>query len=531
MLPPKTTNAAFDFANLFVLDLANNHQGDIEHGLNVVRAHGEVVRRHGVRAALKFQFRQLDTFIHPEHKSGSKAMHIERFQTTRLGRDAYERMFEEARVQGMMTMCTPFDEESVSIIAAMGFDIIKVASCSATDWPLLEAIARTGLPVIASTGGLLQDQVDNLVSFFEHRGVDFAIMHCVSIYPTPDAQCHLNNIETFRRRYPGKAIGWSTHEDPGSTAPIQIACAKGALMFERHIGLPTETIKLNAYSSTPEQIDEWLAAWHQATDLLGSHERQHPAQAELDSIDSLRRGVFARTPIASGEIVSRDQVYFAMPYVADSLSSSGWQLGIRAQADIPADAPLTLTQIKTPTAPAFQVLKSAIHEIKALLNEAGVVLGSEFELEYSHHYGIENFAETGAVLINCINREYCKKIIVQIAGQSHPSHYHKRTEETFQILWGELWSEVDGRQKLLKPGDTQLVLPGVWHRFWSETGCVFEEISTTHFNNDSVYRDTAINNLERHERKTIVDHWGRFQLIDAVAETSDIAQNSDLAPT
>jgi quercetin dioxygenase-like cupin family protein len=153
-----------------------------------------------------------------------------------------------------------------------------------------------------------------------------------------------------------------------------------------------------------------------------------------------------------------------------------------------------------------------VHEVKALLNYAGVTLSSEFQTEYSHHYGAANFRSVGAVLISVINREYCKKVIVQLPGQSHPSHYHKRKEETFLVLWGELDIRVDGRDKTLKPGDTLTVLPGVWHSFSTETGCVFEEISTTHFANDSVYRDEAINRLKSEERKTRVDHWGRFQV-------------------
>ncbi len=507
----------FDFHDLFVLDLANNHQGDVEHGLKAIRAHGQVVHKHGVRAALKFQFRQLDTFIHPAHQSGSAAKHIDRFQSTRLNANDYRRLFDEVKAQGMLTMCTPFDEDSAAIIGGMGFDIIKVASCSAADWPLLEAVVQTGLPAICSTGGLIQSQIDDLVSFFDHRGAHFALMHCVSIYPTPDADCHLNNIETFCKRYPSKVIGWSTHEDPADTVPVQLARAKGAQMFERHVGLPTDTIKLNAYSSTPEQISAWLTAWRKAGTLLGSRERRAPNPDEVAAIDGLQRGVFARAPIEEGEVITRDKVYFAMPYTPGTLSSGRWQQGIRARADIQPDAALTLDQVDAPTAPAVNVLKSAVHEVKALLNEAGVLLGSEFEVEYSHHYGVENFRKTGAVLINCINREYCKKVIVQLPGQAHPSHYHKRKEETFQILWGELQSDLDGRRKVLLPGDTQLILPGVWHHFWTDTGCVFEEISTTHFNDDSVYRDAKINKLDRADRKTVVDHWGRFQMIDAAA--------------
>jgi N-acetylneuraminate synthase len=125
------------------------------------------------------------------------------------------------------------------------------------------------------------------------------------------------------------------------------------------------------------------------------------------------------------------------------------------------------------------------------------------------------------VLINVINREYCKKILVQLPGQAHPFHFHKRKEETFLVLWGTLHVEVDGRHKTLQPGDTLLVLPGVWHRFWTDTGCVFEEISTTHFKNDSVYRDPEINKLASEQRKTVVDHWGRFQVYrDAGADAT-----------
>ncbi len=58
----------FDFEGLFIYDLANNHQGDLEHGMNIVKAMGEVTRKAGVRGAMKFQFREIDTFIHPDYK-------------------------------------------------------------------------------------------------------------------------------------------------------------------------------------------------------------------------------------------------------------------------------------------------------------------------------------------------------------------------------------------------------------------------------------------------------------------------------
>ena len=204
-----------------------------------------------------------------------------------------------------------------------------------------------------------------------------------------------------------------------------------------------------------------------------------------------------------------------MPYIEGQLTSGYWENGIKALADVKINEALIESQLALPAKSDIKILKDAIHEVKALLNEARIILNSEFEVEYSHHYGIEKFLETGAVIINCINREYCKKIIVQLPGQKHPSHFHKRKEETFQVLYGNLTVYIDGHKRELSPGETCLVQPGVWHNFETDNGCIFEEVSTTHYNNDSYYKDKKINNMSRSDRKTIVDHWGRFQTVNS----------------
>ncbi len=504
----------FDFRNLFVLDLANNHQGDIEHGKAVINSAAAMVKKNNIRAAIKFQFRQLETFIHPDHRKESDNKHVSRFLSTELKRPDYQQLLDAVKTQGLLSMCTPFDEESVDVISDMGFDIIKIASCSATDWPLLEKVANSGLPIVCSTGGLSLENIDDLVSFFQHRGVQFALMYCVSIYPTPPASCHLNMLDVMQRRYPGVTIGWSTHEGPDDAAPVMIAVAKGAEMFERHIGVETDTIKLNAYSSTPKHLDQWMAAFNHATAICGNVESRAVEPVETESIDSLRRGVYAKKAIKKGSVIERSQVYFAMPYSPGALSSGEWRKGIVAGTEFKPNAPVLVDQVELPPLPETKVLKSAIHDVKALLNEARVVLNSEFNVEYSHHYGVDAFRETGAVIIDCINRDYCKKIIVQLPDQRHPSHFHKRKEETFQVLYGTLHATVDGHERTLHPGETCLIQPGVWHSFWTDTGCVFEEVSTTHYNDDSFYADKDINRMERADRKTKVDHWGRFELED-----------------
>ncbi len=504
----------FDFKDVFIFDLANNHQGDIDHALRIIREIANVVRSNDVRGIFKFQYRRLDTFIHVDHRESTENKHLKRFLDTRLELAEFQVLLNEVRAQGLLAMCTPFDEGSVDDIVQMGFDLIKVASCSAKDWPLLEQISETDLPVVFSTGGLSISNIDELVSFFEHKGKDFAIMHCVSIYPTSPEDCNLNQIDVLAKRYPNRVIGWSTHEPPDYLAPIQIATAKGAMMFERHVGLPTEQHQLNSYSSTPEQVDRWLSSWRTAKILCGSEQRGR-SEIEQESLNSLRRGVFARRNLIKGELLKQEDVYFAMPYAEGCLDSGGWCEGIVITTDLEIHSAIKQTDLNIPSVPDYQLLKSAIHEVKAMLNEAKIVLDATFEVEYSHHHGVANFREFGAVIINCINREYCKKLIVQLPGQHHPVHYHKLKEETFQVLSGNLQVTLDGKTRWLTPGETCLVMPGVWHSFSTDSGCIFEEVSTTHFNNDSVYQNVEINKLERMQRKTKVDHWGRFQLTAA----------------
>ena len=507
-----------DFKNLFVLDLANNHQGSVEHGLKIIRECGKVARKHNIRAVMKFQFRQYDTFIHPDHVENSDNKHIPRFISTQLTREKWQRLFDAVKNEGMLTMCTPFDNESVPIISDMNFDFIKVASCSAKDWPLLEEIAKASKPVIASTGGLTLDDIDNMVSFFSHRGVQLALMHCVSIYPIPTEDFHLNHIDTLKDRYKDLTIGWSTHEDQNEVAPVQIAVAKGAEIFERHVGFETKDIKLNLYSSTPKQLDKWFGAYKYAMDLCGSKtdKSDRPiTDVERESLEGLQRGVFAKKEVKKGALLSIDYVYFAMPFVPGQISSESWvDGGIEVKKPLKINEAIFPSDIVVTKNINNAVLKKSIHEVKAMLNQASIVLNSEFGIEFSHHYGADKFRKVGALIIDCINREYCKKLIVVLPGQKHPSHYHKRKEETFQVLSGVFESVIDGHHKVLHPGETALVQPGVWHEFWSEDGCIIEEVSTTHYDDDSVYNDKKINDLERSERKTLVKNWGRFELVE-----------------
>ena len=366
----------FDFNGLFTYDMANNHQGDLEHALNIIQALGDVNRKAGVRGALKFQFRQLDTFIHPDYKKRKDVNHIPRFMETALTTQQYETLTEAVTKNGMLTMCTPFDEESLDVILDLDIKIIKVASCSANDRPLLERITQVNKPVVVSTAGLSMDKIDGLVSFLESKNMHFALMHCVAIYPTPNNKLALNQIDLLKERFPHVPVGFSTHEDPDNYVAIQIAYAKGASLFERHVGMETEKHQLNRYSSRPEQIAKWIEAYKQAVEACGGTHRSPASPEEIASLHSLMRGVFAREGISKGDSLNRDKVYFAMPLHEGQLVSGDWFDGVEADKDYAPNEPVSETVANSPLPPE-EIIYRIMLQVKGMLNKARIPMGKD----------------------------------------------------------------------------------------------------------------------------------------------------------
>jgi sialic acid synthase SpsE/mannose-6-phosphate isomerase-like protein (cupin superfamily) len=496
----------FSFENLFIYDLANNHQGDPQHAANIIREVGRVNKAAGARGAFKFQFRQLETFIHPDFKARTDHKYVKRFKETELSMKQFRDMVPLVKEAGLLTMSTPFDEESVDIICDMGLDIIKIASCSADDRPLIEKVARQNKPVVVSTAGLRTDEIDWLVNYLESERVNFALMHCVALYPTPDNMLQLDQVSQLKDRYRDVPIGWSTHESPDNLNAVQIAYALGARLFERHVGLNTDKYKLNGYSSTPEQLERWLAAFNNARASMGAEERAPASADERQTLRELKRGCFAARAISKGETLQKEDVFFAMPCAEGGMTSGAFRPGMMADRDYAKNESLSAA-VSQQSASNDQIVYQIMLQVRGLLNTAGIYINEDANIEISHHYGLHRFREFGAILITCINRDYAKKLVIQLPRQKHPYHYHKRKEETFQLLSGDVEVVKEGHRFPLKPGDTLLVEPGQWHKFHTLEGCVFEEISSTSYNDDSFYEDPTIANMPREQRKTKVDHW------------------------
>jgi sialic acid synthase SpsE/quercetin dioxygenase-like cupin family protein len=497
---PKVPESLFE--NLFVFEMANNHQGSRQHGLNLIAELAKIKDQHGINAAVKFQYRDLETFVHKDADDSSNK-HIKRFRETAISDDDFIAMIEATRAAGMKVMITPFDERSVTRAIAHGVDILKIASCSAKDTPLLAAAAATGKPLICSTGGCDVSTIDALYAYLKPRCKQLAILHCVALYPTPATNLHMNFIDRMMRRYEGVTIGYSGHEDPADTSIVTIAAAKSCRIFERHVGLPTETVALNGYSMNPAQVSAWVSAALHASAACGPTQDKVITEGESSSLLDLSRGIFAGTAIPDGDPLIKDQLYIAFPR----------QPGQAAPGTLPEGAVATLPY--EPHAPIQQICDSAdidyaeqhMATFRAMFNEAGVRVLDPVGVELSHHFGLENFSETGALLITAVNGEYCKKVIAMLPGQNHPEHTHTDRDETFHLLWGDLNLVLDGKAKQLRIGELVTIKRGTGHSFSSLNGAILDEITGSYEGGTSSYSNPEIQKMGNDQRKTKVLRW------------------------
>jgi sialic acid synthase SpsE/quercetin dioxygenase-like cupin family protein len=492
---------------LFILEMANNHMGDVEHGRRIIRDFAEVAKEFDFDFAFKLQYRHLETFIHPDYRARLDIKFVKRFSETRLREQDFLALKDEMTRCGFRTMCTPFDERSVDLIVKHGFDYLKIGSCSFTDWPLLERIATANQPIVASAAGASWEDIDRVISFFEHRQKMLTLMHCVAQYPTDTKDLQLNQIELMRRRYPQLRVGFSTHENPEDNDVILAAIGKGATVFERHVAVATDRYQPNAYSSSPAQFRKWLQAARKGFQLCGvQSERMAGTPAEIAQLVELRRGVFARRKINPGERLTTDDLFLAMPSAKGQLLAnhlSKYRV-LTATRPVEPNAPVMesgLTQVDHQSS-----VRAILQDVKKHLKKSHITLpSSRSDLEISHHYGLERFREFGVVMLSFVNREYCKKVLVMLPGQKHPEHMHKQKEETFYVVHGEMTIALDGVEKTYKAGDLILVNRGVKHRFATKPGVIFEEISSTHYQDDSFYTDQAV--MQNGSRKTLLTYW------------------------
>lgn len=311
-----------------------NHNGDLSLAKRMVEAAKEAGADY-----VKFQ-----TFV-PENLVSKKAKKAE-YQKKATGEDGSqlamlqklaltEQDFWELKrycnALGIGFLSTPFDFESIDVLAKMEMDFWKLPSGEATNLPYLEKIAKTGKKVVLSTGMCQMQEIKDAVSVLEENGAfDITLLHCNTEYPTPFSDVNLLAMRQMKEELK-RPVGYSDHT-VGTEVAIA-AVALGATVIEKHFTLDrTMEGPDHKASLEPRELAQMVKAIRNIEESLGDGVKRRTASEEKNCI-SARKSIVAKRPIRKGEAFTVDNLTVKRPGSGKSPMLWRETLGQTAQKD------------------------------------------------------------------------------------------------------------------------------------------------------------------------------------------------------
>jgi sialic acid synthase SpsE len=488
---------------LIIFEIANNHMGDLAYGKKIINQYYSLSKKYKkhIDFAFKFQFRDLDTYIHKSYKN-SKHSQVERFVSTKLTEKEWVTIISFCKKK-FKVIGTAFDEKSVDKIIHLKLDYLKIASCSADEWPLLEYISKKikNKKILSSLGGASESQIRNVISFFASRKKNIQFLYCVARYPTHPSDLNLDYFSHLRSTYGNKIMGFSTHENPSEALSGSIAYSLGARIFEKHVNIKSNKYKINEYSANPKQMEIWIENLYQAILRIGKKSNRNKyLKFEKKNLAIFKRGSYLKSTIKKkrGDEIFFKDVDFAFPCEKNQIPSNSYSKFNKfiATTDINSGQKILKNNVKIIN--SRNEIEKIRDKISNLIFKSKVVVPKDAKIEISHHKGIENFYKFGMCMTTILNSKYCKKILFLFKNQKHPKQFHKVKQETFFILYGKVKLEIIKNKKkivkILSTGDIETIYAGDVHSFEgiSNKGSLIEELSTKSNSNDSYYLDKKI---------------------------------------
>ena len=239
---------------------------------------------------------------------------------------------------GMDLFSTPFDATAVDFLEGMGVPAHKIASFELVDLPLIQRVARTGKPMIMSTGMASAEEIEEALQTAREAGAtQIALLKCTSAYPAPAEEMNLRTIPEMARRFE-VPIGLSDHT-MGITAPVA-AVALGACIIEKHLTLSRATPGPDSgFSLEPQEFKAMVEAVRTAEKALG--EVHFGLSGKEESSRIFRRSLFVVQDVKEGETFSAANVRSIRPGYGLHTRHLGEVLGKRAVCDIERGTPLS----------------------------------------------------------------------------------------------------------------------------------------------------------------------------------------------
>ncbi|MBV5265061.1 N-acetylneuraminate synthase family protein [Pinisolibacter sp. B13] len=321
-----------------IAEIGSNHNQDFDLARRMIDAAAQAGAD-----AVKFQTFKAEAHVSKHAESASYLAERDIHSLIRsleLDRTWQAPLQAHAEAQNVQFFSSPCDAEAVAQLVALGAPAHKVASFDLPDTDLIRLIARSGVPVILSTG--LADWMDI------HRGIEasrsegndqLVVLQCTSLYPAP---VHLSNLEamaTIRHAF-GVLTGYSDHT-MGDTVSCA-AVARGACMIEKHFTLDrTLPGPDHAFAMEPHEFAEMMRRIREIESAIGDGAKTGPRPEEMEMAEKGRRSLHARDDIPAGTRLTADMLVVKRPGHGIPVHLRDHLVGRTTRVEIPRDAWVT----------------------------------------------------------------------------------------------------------------------------------------------------------------------------------------------
>lgn len=319
-----------------------NHNGDIELGKSLIReaqaAGADAIKFQSYKAG-KISTRTAPRYwVEADDPDGSQYDTFAKLDS--FGPEEHEILFRYASELGLLCFSAPFDDEAVDMLDELGVPGFKIASADLTDHPLLQRVARTGKPVILSTGLATIAEIGEALDVVRSEGnPQIALLHCTLQYPCDAENANLRMMLHMKAAFPDVPVGLSDHT-LGIAVP-QAAVALGAVAVEKHYtvdktlpGSPDHHLSVDHHDL--RQMMEGIRTIEKA---MGRYEKG-PVEAESQAYRYARRSIVSAAVIPEGATISREMLTFKRPGTGIYPKFVDVVVGRTASAEIPEDTVL-----------------------------------------------------------------------------------------------------------------------------------------------------------------------------------------------
>ena len=331
-----------------IAEMSGNHNQSLERALAIVDAAADA----GVDA-VKIQTYTADTmtididtgefFISDKDSlwKGETLYHL--YEKAHTPWEWHKAIFERCKERGIVGFSTPFDDTSVDFLEDLGVPCYKIASFENVDLPLIRKVARTGKPIIASTGMTTVAELSDLVQTARENGcTDLTLLKCTSSYPASPEGTNLRTIPHMRELF-GCAVGLSDHT-LGIGASVA-SVALGATVIEKHFTLSRAEGGVDAtFSLEPAEMAQLVRECRTAALALGtvSYERAEQEQKSLQ----FRRSLYVVEDMKAGDVFTEKNLRRIRPGMGLSPKYYDALLGRCVKCDVKRGTPLSWDLIK-----------------------------------------------------------------------------------------------------------------------------------------------------------------------------------------